>query len=77
MNEYFSFQFPRAKDTSFTGVTVEECRMLLETGEICKKWLTRENLNVYFNITVNVWSEINRGDNEFFYNAIVMKHLTV
>ncbi len=26
-------QFPRAKDTSFTGVTVEECRMLLATGE--------------------------------------------
>lgn len=34
VDEYFSFQFPRAKDTSFTGVTVEECRMLLGTGEI-------------------------------------------
>ncbi|NP_001187271.1 uncharacterized protein c6orf125 [Ictalurus punctatus] len=27
-------KFPRAKDTSFTGVTVEECRMLLETGNM-------------------------------------------
>ncbi|KTG07022.1 hypothetical protein cypCar_00007010, partial [Cyprinus carpio] len=25
-------KFPRAKDTSFTGVTVEECRILLATG---------------------------------------------
>ncbi|XP_062853991.1 ubiquinol-cytochrome-c reductase complex assembly factor 2 [Trichomycterus rosablanca] len=25
-------KFPRAKDTSFTGVTVEECQMLLATG---------------------------------------------
>ncbi|XP_016314470.1 ubiquinol-cytochrome-c reductase complex assembly factor 2-like isoform X2 [Sinocyclocheilus anshuiensis] len=27
-------QFPRAKDTSFTGVTVEECRILLATGNM-------------------------------------------
>ncbi|KAK3557352.1 hypothetical protein QTP70_026563 [Hemibagrus guttatus] len=27
-------KFPRAKDTSFTGVTVEECRMLLGTGNM-------------------------------------------
>ncbi|KAL7891454.1 hypothetical protein AOLI_G00009300 [Acnodon oligacanthus] len=27
-------KFPRAKDTSFTGVTVEECRMLLATGNM-------------------------------------------
>ncbi|KAJ7999787.1 hypothetical protein DPEC_G00198050 [Dallia pectoralis] len=25
-------RFPRIRDTSFTGVTVEECRMLLATG---------------------------------------------
>ncbi|XP_059415363.1 ubiquinol-cytochrome-c reductase complex assembly factor 2-like [Carassius carassius] len=25
-------KFPRAKDTSFTGVTLEECRILLATG---------------------------------------------
>lgn len=25
----FSLQFPRVRDTSFTGVTVEECRLLL------------------------------------------------
>ncbi|TVK90569.1 Rho guanine nucleotide exchange factor 19 [Bagarius yarrelli] len=27
-------KFPRVKDTSFTGVTVEECRMLLETENL-------------------------------------------
>ncbi|XP_012670465.2 ubiquinol-cytochrome-c reductase complex assembly factor 2 [Clupea harengus] len=27
-------KFPRVKDTSFTGVTVEECRMLLSTGNM-------------------------------------------
>ncbi|KAK7144983.1 hypothetical protein R3I94_011163 [Phoxinus phoxinus] len=27
-------KFPRAKDTSFTGVTVEECRILLATGNM-------------------------------------------
>nr|XP_046197419.1 ubiquinol-cytochrome-c reductase complex assembly factor 2-like isoform X2 [Oncorhynchus gorbuscha] len=27
-------QFPRTRDTSFTGVTVEECRMLLATGNM-------------------------------------------
>ncbi|XP_063071077.1 ubiquinol-cytochrome-c reductase complex assembly factor 2 [Engraulis encrasicolus] len=27
-------KFPRAKDTSFTGVTVEECRMLLSTEKM-------------------------------------------
>ncbi|NP_001290716.1 ubiquinol-cytochrome-c reductase complex assembly factor 2 [Esox lucius] len=27
-------RFPRTKDTSFTGVTVEECRMLLATGSM-------------------------------------------
>ncbi|KAI4892774.1 hypothetical protein NFI96_032331 [Prochilodus magdalenae] len=27
-------KFPRARDTSFTGVTVEECRMLLATGNM-------------------------------------------
>ncbi|XP_041945844.1 ubiquinol-cytochrome-c reductase complex assembly factor 2 isoform X1 [Alosa alosa] len=27
-------KFPRAKDTSFTGVTVEECRMLLSTDTV-------------------------------------------
>uniref|UniRef100_A0AAY4A7W4 Mitochondrial nucleoid factor 1 n=1 Tax=Denticeps clupeoides TaxID=299321 RepID=A0AAY4A7W4_9TELE len=26
-------KFPRAKDTSFTGVTAEECRVLLSTGK--------------------------------------------
>lgn len=31
LQEFFSFslQFPRVRDTSFTGVTVEECRLLL------------------------------------------------
>ncbi|KAL0978164.1 hypothetical protein UPYG_G00166910 [Umbra pygmaea] len=27
-------RFPRTRDTSFTGVTVEECRMLLATGSM-------------------------------------------
>ncbi|XP_028826432.1 ubiquinol-cytochrome-c reductase complex assembly factor 2 [Denticeps clupeoides] len=27
-------KFPRAKDTSFTGVTAEECRVLLSTGNM-------------------------------------------
>ncbi|XP_020339255.1 ubiquinol-cytochrome-c reductase complex assembly factor 2-like [Oncorhynchus kisutch] len=27
-------RFPRTRDTSFTGVTVEECRMLLATGNM-------------------------------------------
>uniref|UniRef100_A0AAZ3QI93 Mitochondrial nucleoid factor 1 n=1 Tax=Oncorhynchus tshawytscha TaxID=74940 RepID=A0AAZ3QI93_ONCTS len=27
-------RFPRTRDTSFTGVTVEECRMLLATGAV-------------------------------------------
>uniref|UniRef100_A0A673JB91 Mitochondrial nucleoid factor 1 n=2 Tax=Sinocyclocheilus TaxID=75365 RepID=A0A673JB91_9TELE len=31
---FVCFQFPRAKDTSFTGVTVEECRILLATGNM-------------------------------------------
>lgn len=34
-------QFPRVRDTSFTGVTVEECRVLLsgmETHFICVPW---------------------------------------
>ncbi|XP_059416026.1 ubiquinol-cytochrome-c reductase complex assembly factor 2-like [Carassius carassius] len=32
INIVYKEKFPRAKDTSFTGVTVEECRILLATG---------------------------------------------
>uniref|UniRef100_A0AAZ3SKK3 Mitochondrial nucleoid factor 1 n=1 Tax=Oncorhynchus tshawytscha TaxID=74940 RepID=A0AAZ3SKK3_ONCTS len=32
-------RFPRTRDTSFTGVTVEECRMLLATA--CSRWMKR------------------------------------
>ncbi|KAL4645818.1 ubiquinol-cytochrome-c reductase complex assembly factor 2 [Arapaima gigas] len=32
-SNYYRDKFPRAKDTSFTGVTVEECRVLLSTGK--------------------------------------------
>ncbi|KAJ8257365.1 hypothetical protein GJAV_G00184830 [Gymnothorax javanicus] len=31
-SNFYREKFPRAKDTSFTGVTVEECRVLLSTG---------------------------------------------
>ncbi|KAG9339290.1 hypothetical protein JZ751_023990 [Albula glossodonta] len=31
---FMGLQFPRAKDTSFTGVTVEECRLLLSTESL-------------------------------------------
>ncbi|XP_023669213.1 ubiquinol-cytochrome-c reductase complex assembly factor 2 isoform X1 [Paramormyrops kingsleyae] len=33
-NNYYKEKFPRVKDTSFTGVTVEECRLLLSTGSM-------------------------------------------
>ncbi|KAI1897156.1 hypothetical protein AGOR_G00080290 [Albula goreensis] len=31
---FYRERFPRAKDTSFTGVTVEECRLLLSTESL-------------------------------------------
>ncbi|KAJ8390512.1 hypothetical protein AAFF_G00103090 [Aldrovandia affinis] len=33
-SNFYREKFPRAKDTSFTGVTVEECRVLLSTGSM-------------------------------------------
>ncbi|KPP64126.1 hypothetical protein Z043_117567, partial [Scleropages formosus] len=33
-SNYYKEKFPRAKDTSFTGVTVEECRVLLSSGNM-------------------------------------------
>ncbi|KAG5837936.1 ubiquinol-cytochrome-c reductase complex assembly factor 2 [Anguilla rostrata] len=33
-SSFYKEKFPRAKDTSFTGVTVEECRVLLSTGSM-------------------------------------------
>ncbi|XP_006628541.1 ubiquinol-cytochrome-c reductase complex assembly factor 2 [Lepisosteus oculatus] len=31
---FYKQKFPRAQDTSFTGVTVEECRMVLATDSL-------------------------------------------
>ncbi|KAJ8369448.1 hypothetical protein SKAU_G00094760 [Synaphobranchus kaupii] len=33
-SNFYREKFPRVKDTSFTGVTVEECRVLLSTGSM-------------------------------------------
>uniref|UniRef100_A0A8C0AQH0 Mitochondrial nucleoid factor 1 n=1 Tax=Buteo japonicus TaxID=224669 RepID=A0A8C0AQH0_9AVES len=31
---YYKNKYPRLKDTSFTGVTVEDCKMILATGTL-------------------------------------------
>ncbi|PKU33664.1 ubiquinol-cytochrome-c reductase complex assembly factor hypothetical protein [Limosa lapponica baueri] len=33
---YYKNKYPRLKDTSFTGVTVEDCKMILATVNSCK-----------------------------------------
>lgn len=59
-------QFPRVKDTSFTGVTVEECKVLLSGKNSCISYVDTGGKLLQFlcNFLISILGNIQQMDEE-------------